>query len=55
MSEYRGCWNCLHHNDGDGYVLCDIGKNLNTVFLRCPGWIPRNEKEEEENDNDRNY
>ena len=35
--EYRGCWNCMFHNDADGFVNDCVEQN--TVYLRCPHWV----------------
>lgn len=34
---YRGCWNCMFHNDADGFVNDCIEQNK--VYLRCPHWV----------------
>ena len=40
-SEYRGCWNCIYHDDVEGFEThCAYSKSNNvTVYLRCPAWV----------------
>ena len=37
--KYRGCWNCIFHNDADCFVNNCIFEQKNTIYLRCPQWV----------------
>jgi hypothetical protein len=39
--EYRGCWNCIFHDDSDGFVITCLWnkENNSSVYLRCPAWV----------------
>ena len=39
--DYRGCWNCIYHDDAEGFEThCAYSKSNNiTIHLRCPAWV----------------
>ena len=48
--DYRGCWNCIFHDDADGFEThCAWSKSNNvTVYLRCPAWVNKDKEKNNE-------
>ena len=45
MSEKKNCFTCKNHDDGEGFVMCELGKGLDYVALICPYYEPREDAE----------
>lgn len=45
MSEKKNCFTCKNHDDGEGFVMCELGKGLDYISLICPYYEPREDAE----------
>jgi len=48
--DYKGCWNCIFHDDADGFEThCAWSKSNNAiVYLRCPAWVKKDKENTDE-------